>query len=398
SPCCYGRGFPILQGRRLEGLPHLQLALDAADHLVGVLGGAGLPAEVRCAHAAVDRLKDGLIDGTAGRLGFFVFYVAQQRATGEDHRHGVSDVLALQTGGGAVRGLGDHRLHAELVVEAQYGGLRTGDGAEHLEYEVAQRIAVAVERRDNERLTCRLQQQRIGSVDKLRVIRHVGVAGRGGVKLFLEDALVDRADGELRPAKDLRVVAACMAEGKLGNGAARPAGEVARAVRDLVQTLTLAPLLRVVGVLHRHAHNGDWRVDTGDGPHMRDAPPGAQNDLRPYHLAQQGVGAADIAGRFGRDGRRLDAEAGFSNAVGRLAHDLVLRGAAVLKRKVIPLEAEITAGNRRVEHAQGFLKQLLPGLVPFHNNNRVAHSRVYLLPVVIKLIRCAEHRLVAHVA
>ena len=50
--------------------------------------------------------------------------------------------------------------------------------------------------------------------------------------------------------------------------------------------------------------------------------------------------------------------------------DLVLRRAPALEREVEARELELDADHVGREHAQGLLEQLLPGLVPFEDDDR----------------------------
>ena len=55
---------------------------------------------------------------------------------------------------------------------------------------------------------------------------------------------------------------------------------------------------------------------------------------------------------------------------GGLVDDLVLRRSAVLEREVEARELELDADHVGREHAQSLLEQLLPGLVPFEDDDR----------------------------
>src|SRR3984893_4960269 len=120
-----------------------------------------------------------------------------------------------------------------------------------------------------------------------------------GVKLLLEHALVYRADGELRAAEDLRLDALGVGEGVLRRDLAGPAADLLCAIGPLIEVVSLAPLLRAVCVVDRHAYYGDRGVHTSQRPDAGNAPPRAHDHPPVDLLAQDGVGAAHVAGSFG---------------------------------------------------------------------------------------------------
>ena len=77
--------------------------------------------------------------------------VTQQRAAGEDHRQRVGHVLAQQRRRGPVWGLGHRARRVVAVVEGEQHRLGAGDRAEHRQDEIRQAVAVAIERRDDQR-------------------------------------------------------------------------------------------------------------------------------------------------------------------------------------------------------------------------------------------------------
>ena len=123
---------------------------------------------------------------------------------------------------------------------------------------------------------------------------HVRVALGGRVHLLLEHALVDRADRVFRPAEDLRAHRLGLPERELGDGAADAPLDPLGAKRDLVLARALAPLLRPVGVPHRHANDGDRGVDAAERNDSWDAPSGADDHLAADLLAQDPVRRADV--------------------------------------------------------------------------------------------------------
>ena len=191
-------------------------------------------------------------------------------------------------------------------------------------------------------------------------VAHAGMARRGGVQLLLEHALVDRRDGVLGAAKDLGAMRrACW---KANSATARQVRReiFARAVGDLVHRPALAPLLGAVGVVDGHAHDRDRRVDAADRPNAGDAPPGAQDDLAVDGLAQDGVGAADVARALGRDGGGLQAVAVPADRLGGLEDHGVPRAPAILERQVVPLDADGQPDDGRVEDAERLLEESCP--------------------------------------
>ena len=142
------------------------------------------------------------------------------------------------------------------------------------------------------------------------------------------------------------------------------------AQRDLVLALSFAPFLRAIGIADRHADDRDGRVDAADRRHARNAPSRADDDLAADLLAEDPVRRADVAGAFGRDGRRLQAEPGLAHRRCGLVDDSVLRRATAFEREVEARKLELDPDHVRDEHTQGFFEQLLPGLVPLEHDDR----------------------------
>src|SRR5207253_9479180 len=118
-----------------------------------------------------------------------------------------------------------------------------------------------------------------------RLVLHAGMAPGGSVHLLLEHALVDRADGVLRPAEDLRAGALRVAEGVLGDRVADAPLDPLRPQRDLVVALALAPLLRAVRVPDGHAHDRDRGMDASERHDARNPAPGPDDHLAADLLA-----------------------------------------------------------------------------------------------------------------
>src|SRR6478752_6375404 len=114
-----------------------------------------------------------------------------------------------------------------------------------------------------------------------------------GVHLLLEHPLVRRADGVLRPAEDLCAGALGLEEGELRDGVADAALDALGPECDLVVALALAPLLRAVGVADGHPHDRDRRVHAAEWRDARNPPPGANDHLAAYLLAEDAIRGAD---------------------------------------------------------------------------------------------------------
>ena len=140
-------------------------------------------------------------------------------------------------------------------------------------------------------------QERERRVDQLRLVRHVGMPCRRGVHLLLEHPLVDRADGVLRPAEDLRAHPLGLPERELRDRVADAPLDALRAERDLVVALALAPLLGAVRVADRHAHDRDRRVHAAERDDAGNAAARAHDHLAADLLAQDPVRRADVVRR-----------------------------------------------------------------------------------------------------
>ena len=131
-------------------------------------------------------------------------------------------------------------------------------------------------------------------------------------------------------------------------------------------------LLSAVGIAHRHANHHDRVDDRGGRRHPRDAPAGPHDDGTTYALAQNPIGAADIAGRLGRDGGGFEAEARLAHGHGSVTHDIVCGRPPVGERQVEMDELQVESEDSGIEHPQGLLEQLLSRLVPVADNDLVA--------------------------
>jgi hypothetical protein len=84
------------------------------------------------------------------------------------------------------------------------------------------------------------------------------------------------------------------------------------------------PFVSAVGVADGHAHDNDGRArghrwgDTGNTSAR------ANDDGSTNALTEDPVGRSDAADFRRRDGRRLEAEAGFQHGRGGVVHDLIL--------------------------------------------------------------------------
>src|SRR5205085_2636608 len=122
------------------------------------------------------------------------------------------------------------------------------DRAEERQHEVGEDVAVAIERRDDERIAGRREQERERRVDQLWLVRHLWVTLRRSVHLLLEHPFVGRADRVLGTPEHLGAGALGLPECELGHRAADAALDSLGAERDLVISFALAPLLRAVGI------------------------------------------------------------------------------------------------------------------------------------------------------
>src|SRR6266850_3365620 len=357
-----------------ECAPDFDLGPHAADHLVREVGGRGMAAQIGRPDAVGHGLQRGLVDRSGCLARLIALHIPEQRGDGQDHRHRVGDVLALQRGCGPVRRLGHGHGDGARVVEREQDGFRAGDGSEHLQDEVGQGVPVAVESRNHERLAGRGEQQRVGGVDELRVVLNVRMPLGRGVQLFLEHPLVDGADGELGSAEDLRLDPPGVGEGVVGDDAAGPAADLLGSERPLVESMPFTPLLRAVGIVDRHPDDRDGGVDAGQWTDAGDSPAGSDDHTAVDLLAQDRVGAAHVAGSFGRDRGGLDAEAELTERLRGVEHDLVARLAALLEREVEVALFDLQAEHVWLEKAQRLAEQLLAGLVAMeHGHGRCGH-------------------------
>ena len=177
------------------------------------------------------------------------------------------------------------------------------------------------------------------------------------------------------PPKTLAPRSPGLAKGELGHGVADAALDALGAERDLVVALAFAPLLRAVGVADGHAHDRDRRVHTAEGRDAGDSPAGADDHPAADLLAQDAVWRADVAAAFRRDRRGLQPEPVLADGARSLVHDPVVGLAAPFERQIEARELELDPDHVGPEHAEALLQELLPGLVPFEDDDRplVAH-------------------------
>ena len=205
-----------------------------------------------------------------------------------------------------------HRGDERILAETEEQRLGAGDAAEERQHQIAQAIAVAVQRGDDKGVAGTAEEQRIGRVDQLGLVVDLGMPRRRGVELLLEHALVDPRDGELGATEHSGMGARRVHERELRDCPAGRTGDVLGAVGDLVAVLVLAPLLRVVGVVDGHAHDADRRAHTGDPCDAGNPLPGAQDHASADSLAEQRIRAADVGPIRGRHRGRFEPEAGGS--------------------------------------------------------------------------------------
>src|SRR5215210_2288073 len=163
---------------------------------------------------------------------------------------------------------------------------------------------------------------------------------RGRVHLLLELPLVDRADGVLGPAEDLRSGPRRLLERELCDRVADPPLDPLGAERCLVVAAALAPLLRAIRVSDGHADDRDRRVDAAEGNDAWNAASGADDHAASDLFAENAVRRADVAGSLRGDRRRLQAKAALADRGGGVVDDGVLRRAPRLERQVEPRKLE----------------------------------------------------------
>ena len=207
------------------------------------------------------------------------------------------------------------------------------------------------------------------------LVAHVGVALRGGVELFLEHPLVDGADRELGAAEDFCLDPPGVAKGVVGDDPAGPAADLLRPEGPFLEVVPLAPLPGAVGVVDRHPDHGDRRVDAGNRPHAGDAAAGAHDHPAVDLLAQDRVGAADVAGTLGGDGRGLDAKPELAERGRGVEHALVTGLPPLLQREVEVPGFDLDPQHDRVEEAERLPEQLHAGLVAVEDGDRRARHR-----------------------
>jgi hypothetical protein len=269
-----------------------------------------------------------------------------------------------------VRGFGHQRLRLEVFFERNQQRFRARDRAEERKHEIGQDVAVAIERRNHQRVAGRGDQQRERCVDELRLVLHIGMPFRGHVHLLLEHPFVRRAHRVLGSAEHLRAHLFGKTERELRDRTADAPFDALRAESDFVVPVAFAPLLRAVGISDRHAHYRDRRVHAAERHHARDATPGPHDDLPADLLPQDAIRRADVVASFRGDRGGLEAEALLSDRLGSLVDDPVVRRSPRAQREVKTGELELEAGHLRGEDAEGFLQEFLARVIALEHNDR----------------------------
>ena len=335
-----------------------------------------VPAQVGGADSLRYRLESRLADRPSGLLALLVLRVREERGRGEDHRHRVRDVLALERGRGAVGCLGHQGggTVGPLVAERDEEGLRSGDRAEQRQDEVGENVAVAVERGNHHRRAARRDQERERRVDQLRLVGDLRVTLRRGVHLLLQHSLVDRADRVLRSAEHLGSRALGLAEREFRDRAADAALDLLGAKSDLVVPGALrhsfAPYASPTAI--RTTEIGEWTPPTGSTPGIRrpvrtiTLPPISSRRMRfgePTSSRPSGVIVAAL---------RPSPWAAIARAA---SCTTAFEGLAPLRRREIEARRSSSKPeDLRLENANRGLEQLLAGLVAFENDDR---SRIH---------------------
>ena len=94
-----------------------------------------------------------------------------------------------------MRRFGDGCLDVEVFVKCEYDGFAPAIVPNIFIIRSLKLSPSRFKARDNQSLAGRFQQQRIGSVNQLRMIAHILVELRGSIQLFLKEPLVNRANG-----------------------------------------------------------------------------------------------------------------------------------------------------------------------------------------------------------
>ena len=273
--------------------------------------------------------------------------VREQRRAGEDHRHRVRDVLALERRRRPVRGLGHQRAPARSRRRTR----RAATPSRRSSRRAAARGRRGCRRRGSApgspsgRPSRRQQRER--RVDQLRLVAHVGMPRGGRVHLLLQHPLVGRADRVLRPAEDLRAGALRLAERELGDGAADRAARSARCGTRPRRR----PRPRATPSRRRRRRRPCARSRSARGRRRRARRRGSAGPVRtitwpPISSRRIAVRRADVAARLGRDRRRLQPEPVLADRRRRLVDDAVLRRAPRLEREVEARERRTRARSR----------------------------------------------------
>ena len=170
----------------------------------------------------------------------------------------------------------------------------------------------------------------------------------------------------LGPPKTLALVRSASRR-ELGDGAADAPLDALGPERDLLLAVALAPLLRTVGVADRHAHDRDRGMHTAERNDAGDATAGPDDHLAADLLADEPVRRADVVLALRRDRRRFQSQAVLPDRSGGLVDDPVVGLPPRLEREVVAGEVELEADHVGSEHAERFLEELLPGLVPLEH-------------------------------
>jgi len=110
-------------------------------------------------------------------------------------------------------------------------------------------------------------------------------------------------------------------------------------------------------------------VDAGQGANPGDAPACPDDDPAVDLLAQDRVGAADVAGALGGDGGRFDPEPALAERGRRVQDDLVPGRPAVLQGEVEVALLDRETQDVSLEDAERLFQQLLTRLVAVQNRH-----------------------------
>ena len=204
-------------------------------------------------------------------------------------------------------------------------------------------------------------QEREGRVDELRLVRHVGMPGRGRVHLLLQHPLVDRA----RPCTSARRRPSRASAPRGGTRTRRPPGRCAARSAPCGRRPRPRPRPRATPSRRRRRRRPCGRPRSGDGRPPIGTTPGIRRPVRtitwpPISSRRMRFGLPTSPAALGRDRRRLQAEPGLADRRGGLVDDAVLRSLGATRARGRSAAARARARSRR-ERGRGGPRRAAPG-------------------------------------